>query len=188
MNRIDIEIELNRSRIEALEFIVALDEDELRAPRTRSEHDPDSWWSYADHFIHTTLIERNFNAMVRRQIRGEQGMDAGIVDESGRALRPREDIMRYVHELTESWKVKQDGKSVDDLVRIGLATRADTLSLLAELEPDQLGVIIPGAPWSDGSIGGILAVHGGHWAMHRHWAEAGSGPAAETDAALLRSG
>jgi hypothetical protein len=188
VNRIDIEIALNRSRNEALEFIVALDDDELRAPRTRSEHDADSWWSYADHFIHTTLIERNFNAMVRRQIDGAQGMDAALVDGSGRALRPREEIMRYVHELTESWKVKQEGKTVDDLVRIGSATRADTLSLLAELDGDQLGMIIPGAPWSDGSIGGILAVHADHWAMHRRWAESGSGPGAEADPALLRSG
>jgi hypothetical protein len=65
MNRIDIEIELHRGRADALEWIASIDEDERRKPRTQSEHDPDSWWSDADHFIHTTLIERNFNEMIR---------------------------------------------------------------------------------------------------------------------------
>ena len=176
MNRYEIEIALNRSRADALEFIAGLDDDARLAPRTQSEHDAQSWWSFADHFIHTTLIERNFNAMVRRQLRGEQGMDRSLVDETGQALRSRDEIMRYVHGLTEGWKVDQSGKSLSELVRIGLVTRADTLTLLAELDDDQLAVKIPGAPWSDGTVGGIMAVHADHWTMHRKWAEAGTGP------------
>lgn len=174
MNRIEIEIELNRGRADTLEWVASLDEDELRAPRTRSEHDPDSWWSDADHFIHTTLIERNFNQMVRRHVRGEQGMDPAMVDESGKALRPLEDLMAYVHAFTEGWKVEQEGKPLDELVRISLATRADTLALLAELTDEQLASKIPGAPWSDGTVGGVMSAHAAHARMHRHWAEEGT--------------
>jgi DinB superfamily len=170
MNRIQIEIKLNRGRADALEALVAMEEVELRAPRTRSEHDPDSWWSYADHFIHTTLIERRFNEMIRRHLRGEQGMDRELVDETGAALRPMADIMASVHALTESWKVEQEGKSIDELVRIGLAVRSDTLALLAELDDEQLSSKIPGAPWADGTVGGIMAVHTDHAVMHRRWA------------------
>jgi hypothetical protein len=173
MNRIEIEIELNRGRADALEWISSIDEDERRRPRTQSEHDPDSWWSDADHFIHTTLIEKNFNEMVRRHVRGEQGMDSAMVDESGKALRPLEDLMAYVHAFTESWKVEQEGKSLDELVRIGLATRIDTLSLLSELTDEQLASKIPGAPWADGTVGGVMSAHSGHARMHRHWAEEG---------------
>src|SRR5881227_3859590 len=97
MNRIEIEIELHRGRADTLEWVASLSEDELRSPRTRSEHDPDSWWAHPDHFIHTTLIERSFNEMVRRHLRGEQGMDPAMVDESGQALRSRDDLMAYVH-------------------------------------------------------------------------------------------
>ena len=93
MNRIDIEIELHRGRADALEWVTSLSEHELHEPRTRSEHDPDSWWNAADHFVHTTLIERTFNEMVRRHLRGEQGMDPAIFDASGNALRPLEDLM-----------------------------------------------------------------------------------------------
>ena len=61
MNRLEIEIKLNRDRAWLLETLAAMPEDELYAPRTFSEHDRDGRWSYADHFIHTTLIERNWN-------------------------------------------------------------------------------------------------------------------------------
>lgn len=178
MNRIEIEIELHRGRADSLEWIAAQSDEERNAPRTPSEHDPDSWWSNADHFIHTTLIEKNFNEMVRRHLRGEQGMDTAMVDESGKSMRPIEDIMAYVHSFTEGWKKEQEGKSLDELVQVGLAVRSDTLALLSELTDEQLASKIPGAPWADGTVGGVLSVHAGHYKMHRHWAETGPGSTA----------
>lgn len=171
MNRLEIEIELHRGRADSLEWVASLSEEELRAPRTQSEHDPDSWWTAADHFVHTTLIEKNFNSMVRRHINGEQGMDSAMVDPSGKALKPIEDVMAYVHAFTEGWKREQEGKPLDELVSIGLAVRADTLQLLSELTDEQLASRIPGAPWGDGTVGGVLAVHAAHHRMHRHWVE-----------------
>jgi len=170
VNRTEIEITLSRGRADSLETVAAMSEEELRAPRTRSEHDSESWWSWADHFIHISLIERNFNAMIRRHLAGEQGMDRAMVDETGKALRPLGDIMAYVHELTESWKVKHEGAPLQDLVRISSAIRAETLALLSEIDDEQLQSKIPGAPWSDGTVGGIMAAHAGHWKMHRKWA------------------
>lgn len=178
MNRVEIETKLHRGRADALEHMVSMTEAELRAPRTRSEHDASSWWSFADHFVHTTLIERNFNEMIRRHIEGKRGMDPHMVDESGATLRPVGDIMAYVHAATEKWKVRHEGKPLDELVRVGLAVRAETLALLAELDDEQLASRIPGAPWSDGTVGGILAVNADHWTMHRRWAEQGEGPTA----------
>jgi hypothetical protein len=172
VNRIEIETKLHNARIDALETVAAMERDELYSPRTRSEHDDQSWWSYADHFVHTTLIERDFNAMIRRHVAGERGMNPALVDPSGRALRSRDEIMAWVHRFTESWKVEQQGRPLDELVRVGLAVRADTLSLLSELTDDQLLSVIPGAPWADGTVGGVMAVHADHWAMHKSWAAA----------------
>ncbi len=171
MNRIEIEIELHRGRADSLAWIASLSEEERNAPRTQSEHNAESWWTAADHFIHTTLIEKNFNEMVRRHISGEQGMDANMVDASGKGMRKLEDVMAYVHRFTEGWKVEQENKPLDELVKIGLAVRADTLTLLSELTDDQLASKIPGAPWGDGTVGGVLAVHASHYRMHRHWTE-----------------
>ena len=175
MNRIEIEIELHRGRADSLEWISSLSDEERTKPRTQSEHDPDSWWSAADHFVHTTLIEKNFNEMVRRHINGKPGMDPNMVDESGARIGKLEDVMAYVHRFTEGWKVEQENKPLDELVKIGLAVRADTLSLLSELTDEQLASKIPGAPWGDGTVGGVLAVHASHYRMHRHWTEEAEG-------------
>lgn len=174
MNRIEIEIKLNRGRADALEAIAAMPENERYEPRTRSEDNPDSWWTHADHFIHTTLIERNFNEMIRKHVRGERGMDANLVGEDGAAMKPIKDIMAYVHRMTEKWKVEHEGKPLDELVKIGLAVRADTFTLLNELTDEQLASKIPGAPWADGTVGGIMAVHTDHTHMHQQWAADGT--------------
>ena len=45
MSRIEIELKLHRSRVECIEQLQGLTEEELYASRTQSEHDPDLWWS-----------------------------------------------------------------------------------------------------------------------------------------------
>src|SRR5690349_3746349 len=52
--------------------------------------------------------------------------------------------------------------------------RPSTLKLLSEIDDSQLRTKIPGAPWSDGTVGGIIAVHTHHWAMHAKWALEGT--------------
>lgn len=172
MNRIEIEIKLNRDRAWMLETMAAMPADELQQPRTYSEHDPEKTWTYADHFIHTTLIERNWNDMVRRHIAGDQGMTLGR-NSDGTRQKP-EEVMATVHNWTEEWAEENRGKPLDELVRIGLATRAETLALLAELEDEQLESKIPGAPWADGTVGGILAANADHGRMHFKWAKDGT--------------
>ena len=70
-----------------------------------------------------------------------------------------EEIMVSIHAWTEECKAEQAGRSLAELVRIGLATRAETLALLAELSDEDLQSVIPGAPWADGTVGGIMAAN-----------------------------
>jgi hypothetical protein len=174
VNRIEIEVRLNRDRAWLLERLSAMSPEELSAPRTFSEHDSSKTWSYADHFVHTTLIERNFNDMVRRHLDGGRGMTLGTNPDGSR--QSPEEVMAWVHRWTESWADEHRGKPFDELVRIGLAVRAETLALLATLTDEQLASTIPGAPWADGTVGAILAVNADHGRMHHAWAE--EGPAA----------
>ena len=51
--------------------------------------------------------------------------------------------------------------------------RADTLALLAELTDEQLASKIPGVPWADGTVGGIMAANASHGRMHWGWATEG---------------
>lgn len=172
MNRIEIEVRLNRDRAWLLETLAQMSEEDLYAPRTPSEHDPDSMWSYADHFVHTTLIERNWNDMFRRHLDGKTGMTLGTNSDGTR--QSREEVIAGVHRWTEEWKAEHAGKPLDELVRIGLAVRAETLALLASLTDKQLESKIPGTPWADGTVGGIMAANADHGRMHYGWAEAGT--------------
>ena len=172
MNRIEIEVKLNKDRAWLLETLSQMSEEELTRPRTPSEHDPDKTWSYADHFVHTTLIEQNWNAMFRRHLKGEPGMAARL--NSDGTPQSRETIMAGVHKWTEAWADEHRGKSLDELVRVGLAVRADTLSLLGELTDEQLQSKIPGTPWADSTVGGIMAANADHGRMHFNWAKEGA--------------
>ena len=171
MNRIDIEVKLNRDRAWLLETLAAMEPDLLYREATPSEHDPSKCWSIADHFIHTTLIEQNWNAMFRRHISGERGF-AGFRRGDGQP-QSREEIMAGVHRWTEEWAERHRGKSLDELVRLGLEVRADTLKLLSELTDEQLTSVIPGTPWADSTVGGIMAANADHGRMHFKWAKDG---------------
>lgn len=175
MNRIEIEQKLNKSRTQLIDELSALSEEELYAPRTQSEHDPDLWWSRADHFIHTTLIEKNFNKMIRVHLAGGQGMSvmgAGEGDDGEGPLKlTGKDvdfaaIMKRVNAFTEKWAIENRGKSLDELVRIGSEVRGDTLQLLSTLTDEDLAQKIPGAPWAGGIVGGIIAVNADHAIAH----------------------
>jgi hypothetical protein len=172
MNRIEIEARLNKDRAWLLETLSAMTPEELAAPRTPSEHDPSKTWSFADHFIHTTLIEGNWNDMFRRHLAGGQGMTLGRNRDGSQ--QSREDIMASVHKWTEAWADQQRGKGLDELVRVGLEVRCETLKLLCELTQEQLDSKIPGAPWADGTVGGIMAANADHGRMHFKWAREGS--------------
>jgi len=169
MDRIEIEIRLNRDRAWLLERLGAMPVEELMAPRTFSEHDPESCWSFADHFVHTTLIERNWNAMIRRHVSGDRGLEPRL--RSDGSQQSMDEIMASIHSWTEEWKAEHSGKPFSELVRIGQEVRGDTLALLAELSDDDLASKIPGAPWADGTVGAILAANADHGRMHYGWAQ-----------------
>jgi hypothetical protein len=172
MNRIEIESKLNKDRAWLLDALATMSEAELFAPRTPSEHDASKTWSFADHFIHTTLIEENWNGMFRRHIAGGQGMTLGRNKDGSQ--QSRDEIMAGVHLWTERWADQHRGKSLDELVRVGAEVRADTLKLLSELTQEQLDSKIPGTPWADSTVGGIMAANADHGRMHYKWAKDGS--------------
>jgi hypothetical protein len=82
--------------------------------------------------------------------------------------------MAGIHTWTEDWAEKHRGKSLEELVKVGLETRAETLKLLCELSQEQLDSKIPGAPWADGTVGSIMAANADHGRMHFKWAKEGS--------------
>jgi hypothetical protein len=80
-----------------------------------------------------------------------------------------EDIMKTVHRMNEEWVADQRGAGLAELVALGQRVRAETLALLGDLSDETLAQKLPGAPWADGTIGGVLSANAGHGRMHWKW-------------------
>jgi hypothetical protein len=170
MNRIEIETKLHQDRAWLIDTYAQLTHDQLFGDLTPSEHDPSNYWSALDHLAHLALIERNFAAMIRRHIAGHDNPVGLMLDDAG-VPRTRADIMVSVHAMTEQWQQEHHGKSLSEVVALGTSARSVTLQLLSELTDEQLEEVLPGAPWADGTIGGVIAANAEHGRMHWKWAK-----------------
>ncbi|MEP7199967.1 MAG: DinB family protein, partial [Chloroflexota bacterium] len=186
MNRIEIETKLNRDRAWLLEQVAALPPADLTRGVTPSEHDPTAMWSAQDHLAHLAGIESRFNEMIRKQLDGDPNPVGRALNAHG-APRTRAEIiaglqdrsqpwvqqlMAGVHTRNEEWVRAQHGKPLSAVVAVGQQVRAETLALLASLSDEQLASPLAGAPWADGTIGGVIAVNGDHARRHMAWVQA----------------
>lgn len=168
MRRVEIETKLNDDRVWLLNAYEQLTEDRLFRGLTPSEHDPSNLWSALDHLAHLSLIEHNFAGMVRKHVAGHAN-PVGLTTNADGTTRSRTDIMVTVHAMTEEWQRKHAGKVLSEVVALGQSARSVTLALLADLTDEQLAETLPGAPWADGTISGVLAANADHGRMHWKW-------------------
>jgi DinB superfamily len=178
MKRVEIEWSLNESRNWLLALYADLTEEQLHRPLTKSEHDPNSLWSALDHFGHLALIEEDFAEMIRRHLSGHQNPVGLLKDDKGET-RTREQITSIVHARTDRYQRDHRDDSLSNVVALTAAARGATLRLLAELSDDQLDERVEGAPWADGTIGGVVATNAEHARLHWKWV---------TEAGLLSEG
>jgi|SRR6185369_3117715 len=168
MNRTELEIKLNHDRAWTLETWQSLSNEDLTRGITTSRHDPDVTWSAKDHLVHLAGIEAAFNAMIRRYIGGDTNPIAILKNPDG-SVRSREEILTQVHAMNDSWVQKHRDKSLSEIIALGQRIRSETLALVSELTDEQLLEKLPGAPWGDGTIGGVLAINGEHARQHHGW-------------------
>jgi hypothetical protein len=144
----------------------ALSAEDLTCACTQSEADDGGPWSAKDHIAHLAMIERAFQAMIRRHLSGEEnpvGFGGGS----------REEVIARVHKNNEENVNEHKDDDLDSLFADLDAARADTLTLLDELTDEQLASPLPGAPWADGTIGGVLITNAYHAIQHWQWVEEG---------------
>lgn len=82
--------------------------------------------------------------------------------------------------MTDEWKQKHENMTWDEVVAVGQKARGETLQLISELTDEQLQLTIPGAPWADGTVGGVLGANAGHGRTHFKWAKDGEAALAES--------
>ena len=168
VKRIELETKLNEGRNWLLNIYAGLSDEQLRRPVTPSEHDSANTWTPLDHLAHLALIEGNFEQMVRRHLAGHPNPVGLRTDGQGQP-RTIEEIMATVHAMTEKFQLEHRDDTLSEVVALTGDARSATLRLLSELTDTQLDEPLPGAPWADGTIGGVLGANADHGRSHWKW-------------------
>jgi hypothetical protein len=87
----------------------------------------------------------------------------------------RDEVLAWVHRENQAHTDRHADDSLEEILARLTATRRQTLELLNELSDEQLAQPVPGAPWDDGTIGGVLITNAGHAKRHTSWVDAGLG-------------
>ncbi|HVM52192.1 MAG TPA: DinB family protein [Acidimicrobiales bacterium] len=167
--RAEIVDKLSRERARLEERYRALPTEDLIRPCTESQTPGEAPWSAKDHIAHLAMIERAFQGMIRRTLSGEKN-PVGLDLKGGSSMA---EIMARVHRGNQDNVEEHRHDDLDTLFADLDAARADTLALLDELTDEQLAAPLPGAPWNDGSIGGVLITNAHHAIQHWQWVEEG---------------
>lgn len=144
---------------------------ELETDVTESESEEGSFWSPKDHLAHLCHIEGAFRQMVRDTLDGKENPTKLTSD--GSEKRDRSSVIARVHRRNEKQVNLRRGEDLASLFVDLEAARNETIALVQSLTDEQLANRVPGAPWGDGSIGGVLITNGYHEAQHLAWVEEG---------------
>lgn len=142
---------------------------ELEQTCTRSAVPEGASWRPQDHLAHLAMIERAFQAMIHRTLQEEPDP----VGFSRTGATDREEIIAWINRQNQEYVDTHHDESMERVLADRAATRAKTLELLKQLTDEQLAIPIPGAPWADGTIGGILLTNAHHETLHLSWIEEG---------------
>jgi hypothetical protein len=165
MDRVETEIALHRDRIWLLETFTTMDEERLVSPVTESAYEPGFWWTPKDHFAHLIRGERSFNRIVSAFADGHPNPLKAVAPRMGAG---GESPLEYVNRGNDEFTKEHRHLPLGELIRLGEEARSETMALLARLTDEQYGMTIPGAPWSGGTVGAVLAHNSGDHAR-RHW-------------------
>lgn len=142
----------------------AFDPEIVTTPCTESEDPDGSPWSPLDHLGHLLRIEKAFLGMAKLTLEG----DDTPIKISGTTW---EEKIAQVHRDNEAHLEAIRPFVVASLLAELDAARNETVAFIGDLTDEQLEQSIPGAPWGDGSIGGVLMANAGHEQMHLVWVD-----------------
>ncbi len=155
---------LASQRVELATHYRALDTTIAETACTESE-DPDGEpWTPLDHLGHLLRIEKAFLGMSKLTIEG----DSSPIKIGGSTFEER---LAQVHRDNEAHLAEIRPLDVETLLTELDEARASTLDFIETLTDEQLTIPIPGAPWGDGTIGGVLMANAGHEKMHMAWVD-----------------
>ncbi len=166
-SREEIIAKLERERASLIERYRSLSGDQLTIACTDSEVPGGEAWTPKDHIAHLAMIERVFQQMIHRTLEGHpKPLDLG----GGGKI---EDVMARVHRNNQDNVDEHRSDDLDTLLADLEEARIETNRLMRDLTEEQLRTPVPGAPWGDGTIAGVLLTNAYHEVMHWNWVSEG---------------
>ncbi len=144
----------------------AFDAEELLAPCTTSEDPGGKDWTPKDHLAHLLRIEEAFLGMARLTVEG----DTAPIKIPGSSFEER---LAAVHRANEAHIADHADRSVEELLDLLADAREATVAFIDQLSDEQLALDMPGAPWGDGTIAGVLHANSLHEMQHIAWVDEG---------------
>jgi hypothetical protein len=161
--RTDIRADLERALAELEADARSLTPGQLETRCTDSEAPGGAPWSPKDHVAHLIRIERSFLTFAQRTVDG----DAEPIGFS-RMGRNQDDVRAAIHLANQRHVEDLASRSLDQLFAELHAVRADTLAFIDAHDDETLARPVPGSPWADGTIGGMLGRNAAHQVNHMH--------------------
>jgi hypothetical protein len=162
-SRTDIRADLERALAELEADARSLTPEQLERRCTESEVPDAAPWSPKDHVAHLIRIERSFLMFAQRTVDG----DAEPIGFS-RMGRTQDEVRAAIHLANQRHVEDLAARSLDELLAELRAARADTLAFIDAHDDETLARPVPGSPWGDGTIGGVLGRNAAHQMNHMH--------------------
>jgi len=159
--RTEIQAELARALTELEADARSLTPEQLERRCTESEVPGGAPWSPKDHVAHLIRIERSFLTFARRTVDGDPEPTA-----FSRMGDNRDEVIAGIHLANQRHVEELASLSLDELFAELGAARADTLAFIDEHDDETLARRVPGSPWGDGTIGGMLGRNAAHQINH----------------------
>jgi hypothetical protein len=181
--RTEIQVELERALAELEADARSLTPEQLNRRCTESEVPGGAPWSPKDHVAHLVRIERSVLTYARRTVDG----DAEPIAFS-RMGSNQDEVRAAIHLANQRHVEDLASRSLDDLfaeLRDARAetlafidahdddARAETLAFIDAHDDQTLARRVPGSPWGDGTIAGMLGRNAAHQANHMQAYRAG---------------
>jgi hypothetical protein len=159
--RAEIRAELAQALADFEAGVRALSPDDLVRPCTESDDPGASAWTPKDHVAHVIRIEQSFLDIANRAVDGDP-------DPIGfsRLGASREEILAAIHRDNQAHVESLRSRTVGELLAQLAAARAATLVFLDGHDESALAAPVPGSPWGDGTVGGMLGRNGPHEINH----------------------
>ena len=159
--RSEIQSELEQALAELEADARSLSPEQLDRKCTESEVPGGAPWSPKDHVAHLVRIERAFLSYARRTADG----DAEPIGFS-RMGSNQDEVRAAIHLANQRHVEDVAARSLDERFAELREARADTLAFIDAHDDETLARRVPGSPWGDGTIGGMLGRNAVHQINH----------------------